>query len=82
MSTGRTGSSCARKSPATLHYTYHPDGSVETMTDGRGRVLSYGYDRRGSGSISMILKTVRSVSFPAGRRSRRNGMTGKGCVSA
>ena len=38
--------------------------------------------QRGSGSIFMIPKTVRSVSFPEGRRSRRNGMTGKGCVSA
>ena len=32
---------------AVLRYTYHPDGSVKTMTDGRGWVLSYGYDHGG-----------------------------------
>jgi YD repeat-containing protein len=37
-------------------------------------------DQRGRASIFMIPKTVRSVSFPVGRRFRRIDMTGKGCV--
>ncbi len=38
--------------------------------------------RRENCSIFTILRTVRSVFFPAGRRSRKTGMTGKGCVPA
>ena len=30
-----------------LRYTYFPDGSVKTMTDGSGKTLSYGYDQAG-----------------------------------
>ena len=35
MSIGWMRSSCARNFPVMLRYTYHPDGSVETMTNSR-----------------------------------------------
>ena len=79
------------KGGRTERYHYNGKNQLVRRVAG-GDAWDYTYDLQGnlvreagpegSGSIFMIPKTVRSVSFPAGRRSRRNGMTGKGCVLA